>query len=156
MLHNIHGYNGKYKIDDLGRVYSEFKIITPYDNGHGYLAVKLWKNGKCKQHYIHRLVAETFIPNPNNYPEINHIDGDKRNNAVSNLEWCNRKMNVQHSYDTGLKPKGEKHFKHKLTENQVAEIRAARGKISQRELANKYGVSQTLIYSIQTNKCWKM
>ena len=156
MLHNIHGYNGKYKIDDLGRVYSEFKIITPYDNGHGYLAVKLWKNGKCKQHYIHRLVAEKFIPNPNNYPEINHIDGDKRNNAVSNLEWCNRKMNVQHSYDTGLKPKGEKHFKHKLTENQVAEIRAARGKISQRELANKYGVSQTLIYSIQTNKCWKM
>ena len=156
MLHNIHGYNGKYKIDDLGRVYSEFKIITPYDNGHGYLAVKLWKNGECKQHYIHRLVAETFIPNPNNYPEINHIDGDKRNNAVSNLEWCNRKMNVQHSYDTGLKPKGEKHFKHKLTENQVAEIRAARDKISQRELANKYGVSQTLIYSIQTNKCWKM
>ena len=156
MLHNIHGYNGKYKIDDLGRVYSEFKIITPYDNGHGYLAVKLWKNGKCKQHYIHRLVAETFIPNPNNYPEINHIDGDKHNNVVSNLEWCNRKMNVQHSYDTGLKPKGEKHFKHKLTENQVAEIRAARGKISQRELANKYGVSQTLIYSIQTNKCWKM
>ena len=156
MLHNIHGYNGKYKIDDLGRVYSEFKIITPYDNGHGYLAVKLWKNGECKQHYIHRLVAETFIPNPNNYPEINHIDGDKRNNAVSNLEWCNRKMNVQHSYDTGLKPKGENHFKHKLTENQVAEIRAARDKISQRELADKYGVSQTLIYSIQTNKCWKM
>ena len=156
MVVDIKNYEGFYKIDHTGCVYSKRKIIKPYDNGHGYLAVQLWKNGKCKQFYIHRLVAAAFIPNPNNYREINHIDGDKTNNSVSNLEWCDRSINVKHAYDTGLKPKGEKHFNHKLTENQVAEIRATRGKITQRELANKYGVTQGLIYAIQTNKCWKM
>lgn len=69
------------------------------DNGRGYLTVSV---GLRHPRYVHRLVAETFIPNPNNYPEVNHLDGNKKNNHVSNLEWCTRKRNKLHACELGL------------------------------------------------------
>lgn len=75
----------------------------------GYKAVSLCKNNKGSTKTIHRLVAEAYIPNPNNLPEVNHIDGNKLNNHVSNLEWVTPSENRQHAYDTGLK-KAEKLF----------------------------------------------
>lgn len=69
-------------------------------NSHGYLVVCLHKNKKKKIFSIHRLVASTFIPNPNNYAEVNHIDENKENNSIENLEWCDRKYNVNHGTHT--------------------------------------------------------
>lgn len=68
----------------------------------GYKKVKLWKNGKSKNMLIHRMVALKYIPNPDNKPQVNHIDGNKLNNNVSNLEWCTREENMQHAYKHNL------------------------------------------------------
>ena len=88
-------YEGLYKISNLGRVWSvhkqDYKIPSTKDNG--YMFVQLYKNGKMKNEYIHRLVALTFIPNPNNLPQVNHKDECKDNNAVDNLEWCDSTYN---------------------------------------------------------------
>ena len=96
-------YEGLYEISNYGRVKSierviqdkngknkvvHEKYITQHDNGRGYLFVSLWKDNKTKKEYVHRLVAITFIPNPEKLPQVNHIDEDKQNNYVDNLEWC--------------------------------------------------------------------
>lgn len=78
------------------------------DNGHGYKQVQIMRNNKRYTKYVHRLVAECFIDNPNNLPEVNHKDGNKANNAVDNLEWCNRSQNQRHAYKTGLIKPSEK------------------------------------------------
>lgn len=74
------------------------------DNGNGYKQVQIMRKGKRYTKYVHRLVAECFLDNPEGYNEINHIDGNKANNAVSNLEWCNHSQNLIHSFRTGLRP----------------------------------------------------
>ena len=89
---DIIGYEGLYEVSTYGRVRSKGKIINPWIQ-HGYKSVGLWKNKKCKKHRVHRLVAMAFIPNPNNYPQINHKDEDKSNNNVKNLEWCTQSYN---------------------------------------------------------------
>lgn len=88
-----------YMVSNLGRVKSLWfgkEKILKGANIKGYLKITLCKEGKQKQYLIHRLVATAFIPNPNNLPEINHIDEDKTNNRVENLEWCNRSYNVNY------------------------------------------------------------
>lgn len=79
------------------------KILKAKDNGKGYLYVILSINGIHYQRYIHRLVAQAFLDNINNYKEINHKDGNKKNNNVSNLEWCNHSQNGKHAYEHGLR-----------------------------------------------------
>lgn len=74
------------------------------DNGNGYKQVQIMRGGKRYTRYVHRLVAECFLENPRNLPEVNHKDGNKENNAVENLEWVTRSENMLHSYRTGLKP----------------------------------------------------
>ena len=92
-----------YKISNLGRLINlnyrrtgKAKLMEPFDNGHGYLQVHLSKNKITKTFLVHRLVSEIFIPNPNNLTEINHIDEDKTNNRVDNLEWKSHKDNCNH------------------------------------------------------------
>ena len=108
-------YEGLYKVSNLGRILSlnykntgKSKLMTPVDDGCGYLKVNLSKNGETKTCKVHRLVAQTFIPNPENLPEVNHIDEDKTNNFVflnedgtvnkekSNLEWKSHRDNCNH------------------------------------------------------------
>ena len=74
------------------------RYIRPADNGHGYKFVYLWKNNKQHRYYVHRLVAETFLSNPDNLSEVNHIDNNKANNNVNNLEWCNRLYNERQKF----------------------------------------------------------
>lgn len=91
----IPGLEGQYSVTDNGRVYSHKskKFLRPIDNGHGYKDVILCSGGKPFHKYIHRLVAEAFVPNPDNLPEVNHKDENPGNNAWSNLEWCTSKYN---------------------------------------------------------------
>jgi hypothetical protein len=85
------------------------KIMKDFCNGNGYRYITISVNAHRKNYYVHRLVAETFIENPSNYNEVNHIDGKKFNNDVSNLEWCTKSENINHSYAIGLrKVRGEK------------------------------------------------
>lgn len=101
-------YNG-YSVTDDGRVFStargkkkELKqASTSRSNRYKVVNIKR-KNGKLVPTYVHRLVAEAFIPNPNNYPQVNHKDGNPSNNNVDNLEWCTAKQNIVHAYNTGL------------------------------------------------------
>ena len=97
---DIEGYKGLYQVSNMRRVKSlgnEFsrkeKILKPQKNTTGYLTIRLHKDGKQKGCLIHRLVAQTFLKNPEEYPVINHIDENKENNAVSNLEWCSVRYN---------------------------------------------------------------
>ena len=85
-----------YEISNLGRVRKKDKILKQYKNDKGYLYVSLSKNNKRKLFRVHRLVAITFIENPNNLPEVNHKDEDKTNNKVENLEWCTRLYNMKY------------------------------------------------------------
>ncbi len=103
-----------YTIDKNGNVFSirKDKYLKPYlDRKNGYLSVALYKDGTHKNYRVHRLVAETFIPNPSNLPQVNHIDGNKLNNNVDNLEWCTSKQNIQHAWKNGLNYISEKHRK---------------------------------------------
>jgi hypothetical protein len=82
---------------------TKVKKLSGWDNGKGYRVVTLMTKNKRKNHYIHRLVALHFIDNPLNYKEINHKDGNKSNNNISNLEWISRSGNIKHAYNTGLR-----------------------------------------------------
>lgn len=99
---DIPGYEGIYKISSDGKVISANGIRGTEISKNGYERITLWKKGKGKHYSIHRLVAAAFIPNPNHYDFVNHKDGNKLNNNVDNLEWCNLSQNVQHAYKTGL------------------------------------------------------
>ena len=100
---DIEGYEGLYQVSNKRRVKSlnykrsgKERILKRLKNKWGYLFVHLQKDGKQKGCKLHRLVAQAFIPNPENYPEVNHRDEDKTNNAVDNLEWCTRKYNCNY------------------------------------------------------------
>lgn len=104
MWRDIEGFEGLYQISSYGRVKSlqmytmgriikRDKILKPFSNGNGYLVVHLRKNNKRFVKYVHRLVSEAFIPNPNKYPCINHMDESKNNNKADNLEWCTFRYN---------------------------------------------------------------
>ena len=97
-LSEINGFNGKYMISDKGRVWSNNynKELKQIDNGKGYLRVNLCFNSKCKAILVHRLVAETFLSKNSKDQCINHIDENRKNNCLSNLEWCTYKHNANH------------------------------------------------------------
>lgn len=124
---DVPDFEGLYEISNLGRVKSKARNIRTFlkYNYHnhpikerilkigttkGYASVGLCKDGKMYNKALHRLLAKAFIPNPNNYPIINHKDGNKLNNRLDNLEWCTYKHNTQEAYRLGLNNISEKHI----------------------------------------------
>ena len=99
---DIKGYEGLYQVSNLGRVkrITTGRVLKPLKHANGYLMVKLSKNSIVYTKTVHRLVAEAFIPNPEHKSEINHIDENKTNNNVSNLEWMTRTENINHGTRT--------------------------------------------------------
>lgn len=106
---DVIGYEGIYQVSNLGRVRNKDKILKPSNTGK-YRHLALCKSGTRKDVTIHRLVAEAFIPNPHNYPCINHIDENKENNVASNLEWCDYRHNLLHSTSAEELSKRAKEF----------------------------------------------
>lgn len=92
-----------YEVSTLGRIKNKEKILKAYKTNNGYLHIFLSNKGKQKQFLVHRLVANTFLENPNKLKEVNHIDGNKQNNKVENLEWCTRKQNVHHFFNSNAR-----------------------------------------------------
>lgn len=155
----------KYLISEFGDVYSEIsgRFLYLTLNNWGYLQVKLGKYSKT--HPVHRLVAECYIPNPENKPQVNHKDGNKQNNHYSNLEWVTIKENINHSWLNGLSranygnknSQGEKCSKSKLKECDIIEIRRLyqTNEYTYKDLASKYKVGISAINKILNYKTWK-
>lgn len=169
---DIKEYEGLYQISNLGRVkslsrlqitgtssyWSKERILKPRLLKGGYLEVSLCKNSKLYYFRIHRLVAIHFIDNTEQKPQVNHLDGCKINNIVTNLEWCTRSENIIHACKTGLMkpsaPRGENNSMSKLTDKQVAEIRRLKNKnIIQRDIGKLFNITQGQVSKILSNKC---
>jgi hypothetical protein len=158
----IPGFNNHYKIDRYGNVYSDFRgpwrIKSPkIDNG--YKRVHLVdSNGKSRLWRINRLVALTYLPNPNNFPIVLHLDNDTLNNHYKNLKWGNHYQNTMQAVREGrlLGRKGELHHMNKLSEKDILEIRQlhSTNNYTLKQLGIKYGVSLTMIGKIVKRQSW--
>lgn len=169
-------YNGA--VVDFLEISDKFNLRNAYDKrpynwnneraGYIRAIINCW-NGKnnLKMFIKHRMVAETFIPNPENKPQVNHIDGNKKNNSIENLEWVTNKENSEHAWRTGLcKPHHTKHCKYfkkfwlrKFTESQVKKIRKEFIPYDRRfgclALARKYSVSDSTMRAILNNEIYR-
>lgn len=149
--------NKYYYITSDGKVYSDFggklKRLKTQINNDGYEKIKLNK----KIYSVHRLVGEYYIENPNNYPQINHKDGNKINNDISNLEWCTNAHNQLHAWEYGLQPTRHA-INRALTQKQADEIRYKyiTTNTSQRKLAKEYNVAKTTIADILSGKYYNL
>jgi len=176
----VAGYEGLYMISNLGRVKSLPRLVKRSIGGSyttkervlkggttcykkrktGYRFVILSKDNKSKNFYVHKLVAQAFITNNKNKSQVNHIDGNKLNNTVTNLEWCTPLENSRHAIAHNLVPKGQDLSYSKLTLAQVNYIREQilnsyyRG--MQKDLANKFNVSTATISLIKNNINWSV
>jgi hypothetical protein len=156
--------NGDYEVSNLGRVRRATpgrrtwpgRLMKPLKMKIGYLQVKPTIEGKNVQTYVHWMVAEVFLgPRPPD-TDINHIDGDKTNNVVANLEYVSHAANMQHAGRAGLMVCGEAHSRAKLTEEKVREMRAdSEAGVSGRELSERYGVSRGAVSQIVNRQKWK-
>jgi hypothetical protein len=172
----VAGYEGHYEVSNLGRVKSlARKVISRNRNCSSmecclqermlspskgqYFVVTLMKEGRGKNTYLHRIIAKAFIPNPFNLPMVNHIDGDKLNNSLDNLEWCTDNYNRRHAIRLNgtERFRGENNNQAKLTKEQVIKIREICAKepcISYGFLSRIYGVTPKYIGAIVARKTW--
>lgn len=145
------GYEGYYEVSNLGNVRSlrtGNHLTLSVNNKTGYVKVSLFKSPKStKYHYVHRLVAKAFIPYDDESLEVNHIDEDKSNNAVSNLEWCNRRYNL--NYGNRNKLIGEANKKRrKISCEDIEKIKCLRDNKSVQEIAHMFGLSLSYTYKL--------
>ena len=171
---SIEGYEGIYEVSNFGNIRSLDRTITQTSRWGTdqtyklysqlikpkmvgtYQAVKLNNRG-CKNVYVHRLVAQTFIDNPSKFKEVNHIDGNKLNNKVDNLEWVSRIANQEHSYNMGLSKSGSDSHLAKLTEKDVATIiflKETSG-LSYAEVASLFNISGESVSNMCRGLSWK-
>ena len=129
--------------------------MNPCNDGDGYLVVTVRKDNKPFVARVHRLVAKTFIPNPNELPIVRHLDDSKQNNHASNLAWGTVQDNASDAIRNGLTLKGEANPANKLTEGEVLYIRSVYPSYTQQWLADYFGVSKGHINNIIKRRVWK-
>jgi predicted XRE-type DNA-binding protein len=152
----------KYLITETGSIIVKAtqQVRKLQTDKQGYAFIVLLNDSKDGNKYasksVHRLVALEFLANPDNKPEVNHIDGNKLNNCVTNLEWVTRKENMKHAKEHGLLPQGEKHSQAKLKEKEVREIcsHLVNGELEQAQIAELYSVSRQTVTNIATKHRW--
>lgn len=175
-FYDVPGYEEYYESNAAGVVYSKPRYVnSPICGGSrlipakqmsifltvGYPAFSVSKNSKDRPMFLHRVLAMIFIPNPDKKPEINHVDGDKANFALSNLEWCTHKENMRHAHRTGLIPPsqigpGERSHAAKLNDEKVREIkRRLQSGETPRFIAPDYGVVPGTIGFIASGETWR-
>lgn len=155
-------FNQKYMINEQGQIWSPYRggrFLTPSLTEKGYYRIVLQTSLGRKTFQVHRLVLETFSPIENcENLEVNHIDGDKSNNHLSNLEWCTGSFNVRHSLENNLKvpAKGTQIASHKLTEDEVLAIcdLIQNSNLSLQEIGKQFNVSKHCIFDIKRKKSW--
>lgn len=152
----ITGYPNYY-INRLGQLMSFRKsklgkILKQSDDGKGYPQVTLATSGKHKSVRVHRLMAKQFL-NFNRNMQVNHIDGDKTNNHITNLEMVTMEKNMSHASKNGLIPTGEDHHMSKITKEIVLDIRSSSE--SPAEIGRKYNLNRSHVHSIRNRKIWK-
>lgn len=157
---DIVGFENLYQISNKGRVFN-LKVFrqSKLSNRGGYMRTVLFKNGKRKNCSVHRLVAEAFIPNPLNKPEINHINGNKNDNNVINLEWVTGKENINHAWNNGLIVPIKMTYEHKCKlkdANSIKVIDESTGivynSITDACIAHGYKISTLIHYLLGTRK----
>lgn len=157
---SVKNYEGIYEVSNIGRVkslkFGKEKILKQVII-KGYCCLDLCKNGNIKRVKIHRLVLLAFIQNHENKLEVNHIDGNKKNNNVSNLEWNTASENKKHALLTGLRimPNGGIHHNSKLNENDVLKIREMGKNTIHKIISEKFNVSKSVVTNIINRKSWK-
>jgi hypothetical protein len=168
---DIPGWEGKYQVSNIGRIKSlprmvvactgkvynrKERILKQTTNEDGYKVVYLSKEGKDYTLGVHRAIALAFIANPENKPMVNHINANRADNWVDNLEWCTNAENIQHSFNLGISDnKGDKHPRRVLTMEMVRAIREelANGKTPQ-QVADIVGTKRRNVYAVRDRQNW--
>lgn len=173
----VQGFEGYYEVSNRGRIRGCTRTIRRYSSdgsyhectwkggirklqphSDGYLRVNLRKEGTERGFYVHRLVAEAFIPNPSGLPEVNHIDSDRSNNRAENLEWVSPSGNRKHGYAFGNiePPQGADQWSAKLNPDKVRRIRRlGRQGVEQRDIASMFDVAPSTINDVVNRRTWK-
>ena len=154
---DILGYEGIYQVSDHGNIKKlPNYIMSKQKTLKGYLSIRLNKQGIGKGFKIHRLVAIAFIPNSENKPQVNHINGNKTDNRVENLEWCTGSENIIHAVINNLKAKGEQIKSSKMSTVNILEIKnLLKGNFPCSEISERFNVSRGAISQIKNKTTWK-
>lgn len=148
-----------YFVSEDGKIFRNGKELSPSITNKGYKTYRGTINKNRKHISIHRAVAELYIPNPNNLPQVNHIDGNKLNNHYTNLEWMSNRQNKDHALENGLYAKGSDMPNSKLTESDIKWIREnyipKHPEFGGMSLSKKFGIGSAQISRIVNNKRWK-
>lgn len=160
-------YKGHYLVTESGQIFSvhnkqmlSFRQQKTRPNEHGYLRVCIHR----KDEYVHRIVANCFVDNPNGYSEVNHIDGNKQNNSATNLEWCTRRENNRHAFRIGLRTNTEMSLiahsprwsRRRFSQEEISEIRQMQANgISDYKISKKFNCRPSQLYQIRIGKSYK-
>lgn len=163
---DIDGYVGYYQVSSHGRVRSLPRTVngrfykgrvrsTKLNNKKQYPKISLYVNGVSTYYKVHQLVARSFIPNPENKREVNHIDGNKLNNHIDNLEWVTSKENKEHNKKLGITRIGSRHQNSIINEEIALEIKKMLHQgVKQKDIAKLFGIGESIVSEVKLEKTW--